>query len=46
MTMAQQLGVGDPFPEFFVNTVDGRTLNIPQDLSGEYSLLLFYRGGW
>jgi peroxiredoxin len=44
--MAKQLNTGDSFPEYQVRTVDGRTLRIPQDLSGEYSVLIFYRGGW
>jgi peroxiredoxin len=44
--MAQQLNVGDPFPEYVVDTVEGKTLRVPQDLSGEYAVLLFYRGGW
>jgi len=44
--MAKQLNTGDVFPEYVVDTVDGRTLHIPQDLSKEYSVLIFYRGGW
>jgi peroxiredoxin len=44
--MAKQLNMGDLFPEYVVQTVDGRTLHIPQDLSGEYSVLIFYRGNW
>ena len=44
--MARQLNVGDAFPEYVVSTVDGRALKIPQHLNGEYSVLLFYRGGW
>lgn len=44
--MAKQLNMGDLFPEYVVQTVDSRTLYIPQDLSGEYSVLIFYRGGW
>ena len=44
--MARQLNAGDPFPAYTVSTVDGKTLSIPKDLTGEYSLLLFYRGGW
>ena len=44
--MAKQLNMGDQFPEYVVQTVDGRTRHIPQDLSGEYSVLIFYRGGW
>ncbi len=44
--MAQQLNVGHSFPDYTVWTVDGKTLNIPKDLTGEFSVLLFYRGGW
>ena len=44
--MTRQLSVGDTFPEYTVQTVSGQTLNIPQDLKGEYSVLLFYRGWW
>ena len=44
--MAKQLNTGDLFPEYAVPTVDGRTLHLPQDLSGEYSALIFYRGSW
>jgi peroxiredoxin len=44
--MAKQLNVGDLFPEYTVCTVDGRTRNLPRDLAGDYSVLIFYRGGW
>ena len=44
--MARQLNVGHLFPEYTVSTTDGQNLTIPQDLKGEYSVLLFYRGGW
>jgi hypothetical protein len=44
--MAKQLNMGDLFPEYTVSTVDGRTLHLPQDLAGEYSVLIFYRGSW
>jgi peroxiredoxin len=44
--MARQLNSGDPFPQYLVQTVAGRTFHIPEDLSGEYSVLLFYRGHW
>jgi hypothetical protein len=46
MTMAKQLHGGDRFPQYQVQTVDGRTFHLPEDLSGEYSVLIFYRGGW
>jgi len=44
--MAKQLNVGDVFPDYSVRTVDSRTLQFPRDLTGEYSVLIFYRGGW
>lgn len=44
--MAKQLDSGDLFPDYKVQTVDGQTLDIPKNLKGEYSILLFYRGGW
>ena len=44
--MPKQLNMGDFFPQYVVQTVEGRTLHLPQDLSGEYSVLIFYRGGW
>jgi peroxiredoxin len=44
--MAKQLNMGDLFPEYTVQTVEGWTLHLPQGLSGEYSVLIFYRGGW
>jgi hypothetical protein len=45
-SMARQLNLGDLFPDYQVSTTDGRTLRLPQDLSGEYSVLIFYRGSW
>jgi peroxiredoxin len=44
--MAKQLNMGDLFPDYVVQTVDSRTLHLPRDLSGKYSVLIFYRGGW
>lgn len=44
--MAKQLNSGDRFPDYQVRTTDGRTMRLPQDLAGEYSVLIFYRGGW
>ena len=44
--MARPLETGDAFPEYVVNTVDGKTMTIPQDLDGEYSAIIFYRGSW
>jgi hypothetical protein len=44
--MARQLNVADLFPRYDIQIVQGRTLHIPEDLAGEYSVLLFYRGSW
>ncbi len=44
--MARQLNSGDLFPEYEAPTVGGRTLRLPQDLTGDYAALIFYRGNW
>jgi len=44
--MARKLNVGDTFPQYTVSLTDNRTLNIPADLTGEYSVIIFYRGIW
>lgn len=44
--MARQLNPGDSFPEYTVQLTDGGTLTIPQDLGGEYAVIIYYRGVW
>lgn len=44
--MGRQLNAGDTFPHYTVQTVDHRTLQIPDDLNGEYAVIIFYRGVW
>ena len=44
--MTKQLNPGDSFPNYIVPTADGRTLNLPADLKGEYAVIIFYRGLW
>ena len=44
--MPRQLNLGDPFPQYQVQTTTGQTLRLPQDLTGEYATLIFYRGSW
>jgi peroxiredoxin len=44
--MSRQLGPGDPFPKYTVSTAAGGRLNIPADLTGEYGVIIFYRGVW
>lgn len=44
--MTQPLDAEALFPEYAVQTVAGEVLQIPKGLDHEYSVLLFYRGGW
>jgi peroxiredoxin len=44
--MTKQLNPGDAFPQFEVTTVNGSTLSIPSDLTGDYAVIIFYRGIW
>ena len=44
--MAQKLGVGDRFPDMTLTLAGGGTVRLPDDLSSDYNLILFYRGHW
>ena len=44
--MAKQLNPGDAFPAFNVNLTDGRRLDLPTDLTGDYAVIIYYRGIW
>jgi peroxiredoxin len=44
--MAKQLNPGDVFPEYRIETADGRNLRIPNDLKGDYAVIIFYRDIW
>jgi hypothetical protein len=44
--MAKQLLPGDNFPKYTIQTVGGRTLQLPTDLTGEYAVIIYYRGIW
>ena len=44
--MADKLQQGDRFPPLTLNLIDGGSIRIPDDLSGRYTALLFYRGHW
>jgi peroxiredoxin len=37
---------GDRFPTFTVTLTDGGTLVLPDDLTGSFGVVLFYRGAW
>jgi len=40
------LGNGDVFPSLQLAAVGGGTISLPDDLSGSYGVVLFYRGSW
>jgi len=44
--MGKQLNPGDSFPVFNVNLTDGRRLDLPKDLPGDYAVIIYYRGTW
>ena len=44
--MVSQFKVGDQFPTLVVQTVEGNTLKMPGDITGNYVVALFYRGTW
>lgn len=44
--MARQLNPGDLFPDYTIQLTDEKTLNVPRDLTGEYAVIIFYRGIW
>jgi hypothetical protein len=43
---AKKLDSGDAFPPLKVNLLDGGSLNLPEDLAGHWSVVLFFRGHW
>ena len=44
--MAHKLVQGDKLPDITINLIDGRSLDLPRDMTGRYLVLLFYRGNW
>ena len=44
--MPKKLVQGDKLPRTTLRPIDGRTLILPEGLSGRYLTLLFYRGNW
>ncbi len=44
--MAGKLVQGDRLPEITLNFIDGSTVRLPNEMSGRYLILLFYRGHW
>ena len=43
---ARRLDTGDAFPRLAIQQLDGSTIQLPEDLAGHWSVLLFYRGHW
>ena len=44
--MTDKLSAGDQFPSIALNIQDGSSINLPDDISTPYALVLFYRGHW
>ena len=48
--MAQSRSVNldsnDPFPYLELKLTDGRSISLPADMSGKWTILLIYRGYW
>lgn len=42
----QMLDSGDPFPSFEVARVGGGKISLPDDLKGDWGVVLLYRGHW
>ncbi len=42
----QCLDNGDRFPQIEARRVGGGSMTVPDDLAGDYAVLLFYRGHW
>ncbi|MDA1189487.1 MAG: hypothetical protein O2854_07415 [Chloroflexi bacterium] len=37
---------GDKLPKMTFDLIDGSTLTLPDEMTGRYLVLLFYRGDW
>jgi peroxiredoxin len=44
--MSKQLALGDTFPQLKLNIAGGNTFTLPDDISTDYAVVLFYRGHW
>ncbi len=44
--MAEKLNLGDTFPSLTLDTVGGGRLTLPDDISTDFAIVLFYRGHW
>ena len=44
--MAAKLDSGDTFPATTLRLVGGESITLPDDLTTDYGVVLFYRGHW
>ena len=44
--MAEKLIQGDRFPTIKLTITDGSIITLPEQITGRYLALLFYRGEW
>ena len=40
------LTVGDMFPDVELSIAGGGKISLPEDISGSFAYIAFYRGGW
>ena len=40
------LNPGDPFPRLTMNVLGGEALTVPDAFTGDFAVVLFYRGAW
>ena len=45
-TSTPKLDGGDPFPAMTIQIADGDPINLPDDLTSDYTIFLGYRGKW
>jgi hypothetical protein len=46
MPAATKLIGGDNFPNLALNIAGGDNLSLPEDITSDYAIVLFYRGHW
>ena len=44
--MGEKLQIGDKIPGLELKLLDGSSFKVPEDMTGRYLVLLFYRGHW
>tara|TARA_B100001123_G_C14985203_1_gene897286 strand:+ start:422 stop:556 length:135 start_codon:yes stop_codon:yes gene_type:complete len=44
--MAEKLDAGSSFPSLQLQAVGGQQISLPQGISTDFAVVLFYRGHW